>query len=159
MRHHPWSPIQTFRMLDLLIFSLSSIYSSSKWTSMGSSEWEAVVEEASSDLRPEWILSTAPSLWHRAAQNTYFHWISTVFPGGILVFHQIFGVFSPVIRQTEIFWRAAVGSPNREIYCAGLIIVGRKIGTRDRWNGQTFTQAYLAEDQYIICLSSICEIF
>ena len=42
MRHHPWSPIQTFRMLDLLIFSLSSIYSSSKWTSLGSSEWEAV---------------------------------------------------------------------------------------------------------------------
>ena len=36
---------------------------------------------------------------------------------------------------------------------------GRKIGTRDRWNGQTFTQAYLAEDQYIICLNSIYEIF
>ena len=82
-----------------------------------------------SDLRREWILSTAPSpATGTAAQNTYFHRISTGFPPRIsMVFHRIFKLFSPLIRQTEIFWRAAVRSPNREIYCVGLII-----GTKNR---------------------------
>ena len=115
-----------------------------------------------SDLRREWILSTAPSpATGTAAQNTYFHRISTGFPARIsMVFHRIFKLFSPLIRQTEIFWRAAVRSPNREIYCVGLII-GRKIGT-NRWKPKPLLSYPILTNKRtlrIICLWFSLEVY